>query len=104
MLSQIFEAIMMVAGLIILLTRKVKIGRLERTGWQATAVGLSLLLPLPIIALMGVLIALFVREDMALLAAIELGKTAELGLVLGGLAAAVVFFSLPVKQEKANGG
>ncbi len=100
--SAILEAIMMVTGLIILLTRKVKIGRVERTGWQATAIGLSLFLPLPLILLMGLLIAVFVQEDVALLAAIELGNTAELGLALGGLVAAVVFFSLPVRHEKAD--
>lgn len=96
-----FEIIMTLAGLIILIMKKVQVGRMRRTGWQATAIGLSLLLPLPLVLLMGVVMSVLITTGAASLAIVEVGNSAELGLVLGGLAAAVVFFSLPVRNMGA---
>ncbi len=96
-----FEIIMTLAGLIILIMRKVQVGRMQRTGWQATAIGLSLLLPLPLVLLMGMVMSVLIATGAASLAIVEVGNSAELGLVLGGLAAAGVFFSLPVRNTGA---
>ncbi len=98
--TQLIEFTMTLAGLWLLLRRRLTLGRRTISGWQATAVGLSLFLPLPLTLLLGVVLSLLISRGMMDASLVSVFNTAELGLVLGGLAAAVVFYSLPVKQEE----
>lgn len=101
MFTLILELVMMVAGLVILLKGGLRIGkRLHVTGWRAWAIGLSLLLPLPLIVVLSFAIAALINQGIAGPGLIAAGNSAEAGLVIGGLAAAVAFATLPLTKDE----
>lgn len=98
--TQLIEFTMTLVGLWLLMRQRLTLAGRTISGWQARAVGLSLFLPLPLTLLLGLVLSVLLVQGVIEPALVLAFNTAELGLVLGGLAAAVVFFSLPVKQEE----
>ncbi len=100
----LIELAMLGAGLVILLRGRLHLGkRLNVAGWRAKAVGLSLLLPLPLTVLLALAIAALINQNAAGPGIILIGNNLEMGLVIGGLTAAVVFATLPRTRDERGG-
>jgi hypothetical protein len=100
----IVELAMLGTGLAVMLRGRLRIGeRLNIAGWRARAVGLSLLLPLPLTVLLSFAIAALINRGLVGPGIIVAGNNLEIGLVIGGLAAAVVFATLPLTRDERRG-
>jgi hypothetical protein len=100
----LIELAMLGAGLVILLRGRLRLGkRLNIAGWRARAVGLSLLLPLPLTILLAFAIAALINQNIAGPRIVLIGNNVETGLVIGGLTAAVVFATLPRTRDERRG-
>lgn len=98
----VFEVIMTVVGAITLLRRSFFMPpRTAITGWRATAIGLFLLLPLPLTVLFGAVLALLINRGILGFDAVPVGNTLETALVVSGLLGALAVATLPPTREEA---
>lgn len=87
---------MMLAGLYVLLRGRLRVPNFPPVeGWQAQAVGLSLLLPLPLTALLGLVLSALINRGLIGFEVMTAAGTAEIAMVVGGLAGAAAFITLP---------
>lgn len=99
----VFEVIMTVVGAITLLRRSFFMPpRTAITGWRATAIGLFLLLPLPLTLLAGAALAALINRSVLGFDIIPVANTLETGLVVGGLLGALVVATLPPTREEID--
>lgn len=98
------EVIMTLAGAVTLLRRRFFMPpRTHISGWRATAIGLFLLLPLPLTLVAGALVALLINRGVLGFGIIPAANTLETGLVVGGLLGALVIATLPPTREEDAG-
>lgn len=97
----IFEVIMTLAGAVTLLRRSFFMPpRTHIRGWRATAIGLFLLVPLPLTLLFGALFSLLIVQGVAGFEITRVGTVLETALVVSGLLGALVVATLPPSRDE----
>lgn len=97
----LFEAIMTLVGAVTLLRGKFFMPpRTRITGWRATAIGLFLLLPLPVTIIVSALLSLLINQGIVGINIVRIGTVMETALVVSGLLGALVVATLPHTREE----